>query len=215
MYNYLNIHNAPAKTNNWINMNNQKNANINNLMNANTINRETINNYLNKTANNDNDIKKIDNHKNVQNYFNYVLNARRYNQIYGTINTANNKNLPYLTNEAKTFNINVKNPTQDILKNPLISGFNGLANERTINIMFETPYGKKITVPCNPNIRIGELLRKYVQKVGIPESAISKSIYFLFNGCKIDNNGNETLEQKSLRDCSIITVIDQSAVLGA
>ena len=204
MYNYLYTHNTPAKTNNWINMNKQNNAIINNLMNVDSINRETVNNYLNKKINNDENVQKIDNYNSVQNYYDYVLNAQRYNQIYGTINTVN-----------KTFNTNVKNPTQGILKNPLNYGVNGSLNGKTINIMFETPNGKKITVPCNPNITIRELLRKYVQKVGIAESAINNSIYFLFNSCRLDNNGIETLEQKSLRDCSIITVIDQSSVLGA
>ena len=62
-------------------------------------------------------------------------------------------------------------------------------------------------------ITIKELIKKYMNKIGLSENYIAKDIIFLFNGGKMDINSEETI--KKYQDFFAITVFDQNNVIGA
>jgi hypothetical protein len=198
------------------NMNNQMNINnANSLLNNNYINTPMINNYMNNqmTDNINNQI----NNKNMtaqDNYYNFLCNTWNNLQFYKNMNNTNEQNSQYFPNKMKFVNNNLSK-TQNLLRQNLTFDIDYSQNQRKINILFETSSGHKITVLCNPKVRIKDLLRKYVEKIGVSENAIDDSFYFLYNGCKIKKNENKTIEEMHMLNCSVIIVIDKSAVLGA
>jgi hypothetical protein len=215
--NYMNYQ-MKNNMNNQMNniMNNKMNINnANSLLNNNYINTPMINNYMNNqmTDNINNQI----NNKNMtaqDNYYNFLCNTWNNLQFYKNMNNTNEQNSQYFPNKMKFVNNNLSK-TQNLLRQNLTFDIDYSQNQRKINILFETSSGHKITVLCNPKVRIKDLLRKFVEKIGVSENVIDDSFYFLYNGCKIKKNENKTIEEMHMLNCSVIIVIDKSAVLGA
>ena len=84
-----------------------------------------------------------------------------------------------------------------------------------IYINFNSSSGLKVMVLLGKNNTVKEAILKYCKKIDIPESIIGKKIVFLFNGHKLDVNGETKLGQIFGHDNVSITVVDQSNLVGA
>ena len=85
----------------------------------------------------------------------------------------------------------------------------------TINIKFDASTGVKKIIRANNNTTLKELLKMYMQKIGLPDTLIGKQVVFLFCGEKIDVESTKTLKEQNIRNMSSITVFDQGNVIGA
>ena len=88
-----------------------------------------------------------------------------------------------------------------------------IKGENIKNISFEASTGLKLIIKVSDKITIKELIKKYMNKIGLSENYIGKDIIFLFNGGKMDINSEETI--KKYQDFFAITVFDQNNVIGA
>ena len=149
------------------------------------------------------------------NYYNFLSNTWSNYQFCNNMNNTNNQNT-HNFNRIKLINNNTfNNNTQRLLRQNLSFNFDDSMGKNTINIFFEASSGHKISVLCNPNIKMKDLLKQYAKKIGASEDIIDDSVYFLYNGAKIKKDENKTLNELNMINCSIIIVIDRNAVVGA
>jgi hypothetical protein len=224
--------NNSQMNNNYMNNNQMNMNNINTPMNNNNINSPSINNYIkNQMTNNVNNQMPNNvnsqmiynmNNQNINNnmtaqddYYNSLCKTWDYYQFYRNMNNINNQNSQYSQNKMKVVNNNSNTNIRSLLKQNLSFNYDNSYNKNTTNIMFEAASGHKVSVLCSPSIKMKDLLIKYVQKIGVSENVIDNAIYFLFNGSKIKNDENRTLEEMGIYNCSIILVIDKNSVIGA
>ena len=80
-----------------------------------------------------------------------------------------------------------------------------------INLSFNLRNGENILIIIEKDARISEAIIKFFNKAGI---VASESIYFVYNGVKIDHNDNRKIKELFKNNDSII-VIDISKVYGA
>jgi hypothetical protein len=80
-----------------------------------------------------------------------------------------------------------------------------------INLSFNLRTGKNILIVVEEDARISEAIIKFFNKASIDAS---ESIYFVYNGVKIDHNDNRKIKELFKNNDSII-VIDISKVYGA
>ena len=200
-------------------MSNQMNYNyMNSQMKNNNFNNNQMNfNNMNNQINNSNKNNQMNNNNNMtpqNNYYNFLSNTW---SNYQFCNNTNNQNTHNYTNRMKLINNNTfNNNTHRLLRQNLSFNYDDDSiGTNTINIFFEASSGHKISILCNPNIKMKDLLKKYVKKIGASEDIIDDSIYFLYNGAKIKKDENKTLNELNMINCSIIIVIDKNAVVGA
>ena len=87
--------------------------------------------------------------------------------------------------------------------------------EDIINIAFDASTGVKTIVSVKNTTPLKEILKKYMEKIGLPENLIGTEIFFLFNGQKVDTNSEETPKQLKYKNMVAFTVFDQGNVIGA
>ena len=86
----------------------------------------------------------------------------------------------------------------------------------TINVKFDTSTGvKKIVRADSKKTTLKQLLKMYMNKIGLPESLIGEQVVFLFCGERVDVNSDKPLCEHNIRNMSAITVFDQGNVIGA
>ena len=90
----------------------------------------------------------------------------------------------------------------------------GNQNPNIINITFSTSTGLRIIISTPNNITINQLLKKYMDRLGLPMEHIDKDLTFLFNGGRIDPFSNELLSV-NFKNNMCITVFDKAGVIGA
>ena len=81
------------------------------------------------------------------------------------------------------------------------------------NISFDASTGLKVILKVPNDTTIKELLKKYVEKIGLSEKVIGTDLIFLFNGGRMDTNSEDSIQK--FQDFSSITVFDQNNVIGA
>ena len=85
------------------------------------------------------------------------------------------------------------------------------ADVRTIP--FEASTGLKVVINVDgKTTTIKDLIKIYIEKIGINESLIGNGILFLMNGKKIDHNSQNLVE--TYANTAKITVLDQNYVIG-
>ena len=220
--NYLNNQNS----NNNMNMNyNMNNINMMNMMN----------NYMNNMMNMNNNINNMNmgmNNYGMNNIYkefnmNNNINNNMSNSMSNLNNSINNSMNNNEGNNPMNFsmgNININqnnnnsnlNQQKELLPrgNKVIHDNEAfIKGENIKNISFEASTGLKLIIKVSDKITIKELIKKYMNKIGLSENHIGKDIIFLFNGGKMDTNSEETI--KKYQDFSTITVFDQNNVIGA
>ena len=90
------------------------------------------------------------------------------------------------------------------------------ASGDTINVKFDASTGvKKIIRADKKKTTLKQLLKMYMDKIGLSDTMIGKQIVFLYCGEKVDVESTKTLEEYHIRDMSSITVFDVGNVIGA
>jgi len=85
-----------------------------------------------------------------------------------------------------------------------------------INVKFDASTGIKKIIRADKNkTTLKQLLKMYMDKIGLSESLIGKQVVFLYCGEKVDIESTKTLDELHIRNMSSITVFDQGNVIGA
>ena len=87
-------------------------------------------------------------------------------------------------------------------------------NPNIINISFTASTGLKLIIATPTNITIKQLIKKYLDRLGLPFEHADNNLTFLFNGGKVDPESNELLSEK-FKNNMVITVFDKAGVIGA
>lgn len=87
-------------------------------------------------------------------------------------------------------------------------------NIPTVNILFQANTGLKILLPIPRNITIYQMLKRFTDRIGVPEVYINQGLTFLFNGQNMLPFFNN-LVGNQFKDAMLITVFDQNGVIGA
>ena len=152
----------------------------------------------------------------------------------GFANPMVNMQNPNMQNNMVYNNIAVPNqiPNQNINPNPTSQGdgeksgklprgnyVNGdvtpVQGEDMINIAFDASTGVKTIVTVKKSTPLKEILKKYMDKIGLPHNLIGTEIFFLFNGSKVDVNSEATPKELKYQNMVAFTVFDQGNVIGA
>ena len=159
---------------------------------------------------------------NTQNGMNLMTNWMNSNpnlfQTYQNMNQLNNMNqnknrmnvVSVSNNEAKKggiFNKNTGNLSFDAS-----SPFD---NSPKTNVVFNTQKGHTTNMIASYNMKIKDLLLNYVQRLGLGPGVMGDSLFFLFNGQKIDLNEERTVFDIGLQNGGHIVVLDVKEVIGA
>ena len=88
-------------------------------------------------------------------------------------------------------------------------------NSLKTNICFITQKGQKMNIICPYNMKVRDLFIKYVQRLGLGPGVMGDSLFFLFNGQKIDLNEERTVFDIGLQNGGHIVVLDVKEVIGA
>ena len=89
---------------------------------------------------------------------------------------------------------------------------NSMNNMNIKTITIEASTGLKVIIKASDDITISDLLKKYLQTIGIDESFIGNGILFLMNGKKLDHNSNSKI--KNFPNSSEITLFDQVGIIS-
>ena len=157
--------------------------------------------------------------------FNINNSMRNLNSQISNCANLNNVNNPmsYSTGNVVPITTPQNNNNDDKDKGVLPRGGNGDDDNKimpatgdTINVKFDASTGvKKIIRADKKKTTLKELLKMYMDKIGLPETLIGKQVVFLYCGEKLDIESNKTLEELRIKNLSSITVFDQGNVIGA
>ena len=170
------------------NMNNYNMNNYQNLMNIIMNNQMLFQMYQNMQKNM-NQNQNINNFNNRMNFVNVNQNQMNNNQVTGGALRNSNANFSY-------------NVTSSMNSSPVT------------NIIFTTMKEQKANLIAPINMKIKDLLFKYVTKLGLGPNVMGTSLFFLFNGKKIDLNEEKTIHEFGLENAHII-VLDPKEVIGS
>ena len=114
-------------------------------------------------------------------------------------------------------NPNQKDPNdKGVLPRGNITNGDTLAKgEDMCNITFDASTGVKTIINAKKDEPFKEIFKKYMNKIGLPESYIGTQIVFLFNGKKLEGNSEETPKKLKLQNMASVTVFDVGNVIGA
>ena len=169
------------------NMNNYNMNNYQNLMNIIMNNQMLLQMYQNMQNNmiqNQNN-----NFNNRMNFINVNQNQMNQNQVSGGALRNNNANFSY----------NVASPSN---------------SSPVTNIIFTTMKEQKVNIVAPIDMKVKDLLFKYVTKLGLGPNVMGTSLFFLFNGKKINLNEEKTIHNLGLENAHII-VLDPKEVIGS
>ena len=186
------------------NMNNFNNLNNQSLMNT-MANWMNMNPFLIQAYNN-----MIQMNMNQMNMNQMNMNQMNMNQM--NMNQSNNK-----MNFVKVSNSEAKSKTS-IFKNLPNMNFDASSpfdNSPKANIVFNTQKGHTTNLIASYNMKVKDLLLKYVEKLGLGPGVIGDSIFFLFNGKKLKLNEEKTVCECGLHNGGHIVVLDIKEVIGA
>jgi len=169
------------------NMNNYNMNNYQNLMNIIMNNQMLLQMYQNMQNNmiqNQNN-----NFNNRMNFINVNQNQMNQNQVSGGALRNNNAN----------FSLNVASPSN---------------SSPVTNIIFTTMKEQKANIVAPIDMKVKDLLFKYVTKLGLGPNVMGTSLFFLFNGKKINLNEEKTIHNLGLENAHII-VLGPKEVIGS
>ena len=207
-YSFKNNNNNIGMTQNYnLNSNIQMSGmyNFNNQMNNN--NNISWNNNLNNTMNNNM----------LNNNFSDFLNQTW--KFYLMFNEKKKANTQRVSNKMRSINFNNSKNINRLrfIQNSLSNNddFPGYTGKR-FNIIFHTPSGSKMNIRCPVNVKVKDLFQKFISRLGLGmDVMISNSIFFLYNGSKMNNDENRTIGEMGIKDFSSIIAIDTKNLIGA
>ena len=176
---------------------------------------------------------------NNQNLMNMMMNWMNMNpilyQMYQNMMNQNNNNMNQFNNNNNyNFNdndnrMNILTDSQSSINQAKVTGGGILPkniqggnydvspydNSLKTNICFTTQKGQKMNIICPYNMKVRDLFIKYVQRLGLGPNVLGDSIFFLFNGSKINKNDNRSVGDLGLVAGSNIIVLDLKGVIGS
>ena len=197
-------------------MMNNMNNNINNMnpMNNNMISNpskmDIIMHLMNQNSYMQNQIE-INNQlifRLFQDYFQMPINNNLFHN--------NNQNLQAINNFNMQNNFNNNNNNFD-RSSPIIPRGNFLnirSENNGLNILFNASTGLKIAMDVPRNIKVSELLSRFMNKIKLDENLIDKNIFFIFNGVLLKKNDKRNISELGIKQNSIITIVDAGNLLG-
>ena len=201
MLNMMNIMypNMGYNQNNF-NMNNNNQNLMNMMMNWMNMNPNLYQMYQNMMNQNNNNMNQFNNNNNYNNNFN-----------------DNDNRMNILTDSQSSIN-QAKVTGGGILPKNIQGGNYDVSpydNSLKTNICFITQKGQKMNIICPYNMKVRDLFIKYVQRLGLGPNVLGDSIFFLFNGSKINKNDNRSVGDLGLVAGSNIIVLDLKGVIGS
>ena len=158
---------------------------------------------------------------NMNNGINYNMNnGMNYNMNNGmNYNMNNNINYNMNNNFSSQYNPNLFSYNYLNGTSPEINGigyspssiYNSKNNIR--NITFVTDTGIKTILNVPPNITIYQLIKKYINRIGLSNYDLRKDIIFLYNTESIDPFSKELIGKK-FNYTPYITVIKRNSIIG-
>ena len=172
------------------NMNNYNMNNYQNLMNI-IMNNQMLFQMYQNMQNNMNQLQNNNNFNNRMNFINVNQNQNQMsnNQVSGGALNNNNANFSYNVSTSMNFS-------------------------PVTNIIFTTMKEQKANLIAPIDMKIKDLLFKYVTKLGLGPNVMGTSLFFLFNGKKINFNEEQTIHEYGLENAHII-VLDPKEVIGS
>lgn len=205
--------------NNYNPMNFYMMLNMMNLMYPN--NGYNINNYnmYNNAYLNNLMINWINMNPNLQNIYQNMAQNNNINQNNNMNNQNNNNSIRMnFVNVSNTQSEQI-NKTGNVFKNvstnltyDLSSPFN--LNPKA-NIILKTQKNQMINLIAPFDMKVKDLLSNFVQKLGLGIGVMEKSLFFLFNGFKIDINEEKNIVEYGLDKGGQIIVMDIKEVIGS
>ena len=99
------------------------------------------------------------------------------------------------------------NLSMNAYRNNINNKEDAINSSEKINFTFETENGAKIPFYCDENITVEELLKLFINKVGLEYDLIKKEkIYFIFNAQIIDINDKRKIKEVFRYKFNIIIV---------
>ena len=209
-------------------LNNINNNISNNMDNMNNINNNILNNMLNNHINpmNNNMISipsKMEIIMHLMNQNTFMQNQIEMNNQLIFKLFQDNYPIPNINNLSQNNNPNFQNINNFNMQNNLNNNNSNESNNtedfpgyfgRRLAISFNTTIGTKI--PMNPpeNIKISELLSKFMKKMKLNENLIDDKIYFLFNGFRLKKDDQRKISELGISNTSKIIVLDLNNTIG-
>lgn len=192
-----------ATFNMMLNMMNVMHPNMGyNLNNYNNYNNQDLMNMMNNWMNQNLFLQQMYNNMSQNNMNqNFNQNTNNNNHIQFTNSNTNQTN----QNIGGTMPSNIPTGTYDPFPN----------SNNKLNIAFTTQKGQKMIIVIPRDSPVKELLKMYVLRCGLGPAVLNNSIFFVYNGLKINN-----FEQKSCGEFfnfsgANIVVLDTKNIIGA
>ena len=189
---------------------NMNNYNINNVQNNMTLMMNWMNMYPIL-------FQMYQNMMNNQNFNNMNQNNNNMTQLKNNNNNSFNMSLIRVSdqdlNQAKVTGGGVL--PKNIPNNTTIDLSPPFDNNLKTNIAFTTQKGQKVIIVCPVNMKMNDLFIRYITRMGLGPNVLGDSIFFLFNGSKINKNDTRTVGELGLISGSNIVVLDLKGVIGS
>ena len=83
------------------------------------------------------------------------------------------------------------------------------------NIVLNTQKGHTTNIIASYNMKVKDLLLTYVQRLGLGPVVMGDSLFFLFNGNKLQLNEEKTVYDIGFHNGGHIVVLDVKGIIGA
>ena len=165
------------------------------------------------------------NMNNYQNLMNIIMNNQMLFQMYQNMqkNMNQNQNFNNFNNRMNFVNVNQNQMNNNQVTGGALRNSNAnfsynvtssMNSSQVTNIIFTTMKEQKANLVAPIDMKIKDLLFKYVTKLGLGPNVMGTSLFFLFNGKKIDLNEEKTIHEFGLENAHII-VLDPKEVIGS
>ena len=144
----------------------------------------------------------------------YPNNFGNFGQMGNNMNIEPMDLVGHLLNQNYIMEEQIKKNNNLIVK--LKSQIKSAQNNNIIIINFDASSGSKVRVEVPKNIRINELLKTYMKKIGLENHLFDDDITFIHNAVKIDKNDTREISHPAINigNNSYITVLDMSNKIG-
>ena len=178
-----------------------------NMNNYNNLNNQLLMNQMLNWMNMNPNLMQLYNNMNQMN-----MNQMNMNQMNMNQNNTNQNKMNFIKVsplEAKTRTNVLKN-----IPNINFDASSPLDNSPKTNIVFNTQKGQVTNLIASYNMKVKDLLLTYVIKLGLGPGVMGESLFFLFNGQKLNLNEEKTVYEIGLHNGGHIVVLDKKEVIG-
>ena len=161
-----------------------------------------INNYNSNMYNNQALMNKMMNWMNQNPFLQQMYNNMPNNNMWQNFNQNQNQTNQNTRNSSSTNN---PQATYDPYPN----------SSNKINISFTTQKGYKINIVAPRELPVKELLKQYVLRVGLGPGVLKDTVFFVYNGLKVNNYEERKVDEFFGFSGTNIIVLDTKDIIGA